>query len=90
MTHLLDGHEPVTRPRRADHLLGASDLTPLPYPHIDRARARRHGLYLVHRAAQMDGDYHGDLLVTGDRISPREDGRRRGDGPPKGDPQTTT
>ncbi|MFD2395585.1 hypothetical protein ACFSSF_19565 [Dietzia aerolata] len=27
MTHLLDGHEPVTRPRRADHLLGASDLT---------------------------------------------------------------
>lgn len=71
-THLLDGRESVGRPRSARHLLDPRQGNHRPYPHIDRNRARTYGLYLVHREAAIPGDYHGDLLVTGDRLDHTE------------------
>ena len=68
-TLVLDGRELVVGPRRADHLLEPRPDNHRPYPQIDRRRARAHGLYLVHHPSQYDGDYHGDLLVTGDRLT---------------------
>lgn len=55
-THLLDGHEPVTRVRPAHQLMHeirfydrealASGRSRSIYPQIDRAKMEKHGLYL--------------------------------------------
>ena len=79
-THLLDGHEPVTRVRPAHqimHEIRSHDREALStgrsrflYPQIDRAKMEKHGLYLVHNIPRGRFDYCGRLLVDGSRIAP--------------------
>lgn len=66
-THLLDGRDTVGKIRPASHLLYMRNSLG---PQVDRARASRHGLYLAHHAEDIPDGWFGDLLVTGDRLTP--------------------
>ena len=79
-THLLDNREPVTHVRsarqiereieRTDRDAIAQSRSTVLYPQIARATMRAHGLYLVHNIPAGKDDFSGDLLVTGNRLTP--------------------